>query len=177
MSKGTSIFFSSQDTVSMFVGYMSSKYSLTWPMFMLTRLKTIRVIEKALYCMHTESRGQQWQRKRSRKWPKDWVKQLVPVIPGPWNWNKRICLRSKVEKRKRGIIQGQRAHSDEHMKNVDPSISFSHDFGLQEAFLHVYTSHRTLGRKYIPKIKSHLSPSLNRLYITSFMRKAFSLCS
>lgn len=100
MSKGTSIFFSSQDTVSMFVGYMSSKYSLTWPMFMLTRLKTIRVIEKALYCMHTESRGQQWQRKRSRKWPKDWVKQLVPVIPGPWNWNKRICLRSKVEEKR-----------------------------------------------------------------------------
>lgn len=67
MSKGTSIFFSSQDTVSMFVGYMSSKYSLTWPMFMLTRLKTIQVIEKALYFMHTESRGEEKQRKRSRK--------------------------------------------------------------------------------------------------------------
>lgn len=86
-------------------------------------------------------------------------------------------VKSRREKRKGGIIQGQRAHSDEYMKNVDPFISFAHELGLQEAFLHVYTSHRTLGRIYIPKIKSHLSSSLNRLYITSFMRKAFSLCS
>lgn len=82
-------------------------------------------------------------------------------------------VKSRREKRKGGIIQGQRAHSDEYMKNVDPFISFAHELGLQEAFLHVYTSHRTLGRKYIPKIKSHLSSSLNRLYITSFMRKTF----
>lgn len=61
--------------------------------------------------------------------------------------NSRSLKLKQEVKSKRGIIQGQRAHSNEHMKNVDPSISFSHELGLQEAFLRVYTSQRRLGLK------------------------------